>query len=323
MSDSVLLDAWHPVAWSQQLQEGRVQAARLLGQDLVLWRSQGKAMAWKDLCVHRGTRLSLGRVEQHCLVCPYHGWRYASHGRCVLMPSHPGQGPPEKARATTFACRESGGILWASLGKPTGPPPLLPPWEAPEYRKISCGPYAFQASSPRVVENFLDVAHFPFVHDGLLGDSQQAEICLQDYRVEVGPEGIVASDISVYQPDPDGTGRGARVHYTYNVTAAFQAYLTKKVTDQHFHLFLGVCPQDEHHSLAFMLIAMNYGHDLPESDLQAFQDRIVAQDRPIVESQRPELLPLDVQAELHLNSDRAAIAYRKWLRTLNIRFGTA
>ena len=173
------------------------------------------------------------------------------------------------------------------------------------------------------MENFLDVAHFPFVHDGLLGDSQQAEVDLEDYQVEVGPQGIVARDISVYQPDPDGTGRGARVHYTYNVLAPFQAYLTKQVAQQHFHLFLGVCPQDEHHSLAFMLIAMNYGHDIPELELQAFQDRIVAQDRPIVESQRPELLPLDLQAELHLRSDRAAIAYRKWLSSLGLRFGTA
>lgn len=50
---------------------------------------------------------------------------------------------------------------------------------------------------------------------------------------------------------------------------------------------------------------------------------ITLQDVPIVESQRPELLPLDLQAELHLRSDRTAIAYRKWLRELGLMFGTA
>ena len=50
---------------------------------------------------------------------------------------------------------------------------------------------------------------------------------------------------------------------------------------------------------------------------------ITLQDVPIVESQRPELLPLDLQAELHLGSDRTAIAYRKWLRELGLTFGTA
>ena len=72
-----------------------------------------------------------------------------------------------------------------------------------------------------------------------------------------------------------------------------------------------------------MIIGMNYGHDIPLSQLREFQDRIVAQDKPIVESQRPELLPLDLAEELHLRSDRTAIAYRKWLRELGLQFGTA
>jgi hypothetical protein len=37
----------------------------------------------------------------------------------------------------------------------------------------------------------------------------------------------------------------------------------------------------------------------------------------------PEMLPLDLQAELHLRSDRTAIAYRKWLRQLGLKYGTA
>jgi phenylpropionate dioxygenase-like ring-hydroxylating dioxygenase large terminal subunit len=50
---------------------------------------------------------------------------------------------------------------------------------------------------------------------------------------------------------------------------------------------------------------------------------IIDQDVPIVESQRPELLPLDLQTELHLRSDRTAIAYRKWLKELGVTFGVA
>jgi len=68
---------------------------------------------------------------------------------------------------------------------------------------------------------------------------------------------------------------------------------------------------------------MNYGHDIPEEQLLAYQNHITAQDKPIVESQRPELLPLDLQAELHLRSDKTAIAYRRWLRELGMSYGTA
>jgi phenylpropionate dioxygenase-like ring-hydroxylating dioxygenase large terminal subunit len=71
------------------------------------------------------------------------------------------------------------------------------------------------------------------------------------------------------------------------------------------------------------VIAMNYGHDVPEADLLRFQDAVTAQDKVVVESQRPELLPLDLQSELHLRSDRMAIAYRKWLREIGFSYGTA
>ena len=66
----------------------------------------------------------------------------------------------------------------------------------------------------------------------------------------------------------------------------------------------------------------SYGN-LSDGQVRSFQDDIIKQDIPIVELQRLELLPLDLQAELHLRSDRTAIAYRKWLRELGLSFGIA
>jgi phenylpropionate dioxygenase-like ring-hydroxylating dioxygenase large terminal subunit len=66
---------------------------------------------------------------------------------------------------------------------------------------------------------------------------------------------------------------------------------------------------------------MDYG-DQTDEEVRRFQDDIIAQDIPVVESQRPELLPLDLHAELHLRSDRTAIAYRRWLAELGLRVGT-
>jgi hypothetical protein len=68
---------------------------------------------------------------------------------------------------------------------------------------------------------------------------------------------------------------------------------------------------------------MNYGHDIPEAEMIAFQDKVAAQEKVIVESQRPELLPLDLREELHLRSDLMAIAYRKWLLELGMSYGIA
>ena len=68
---------------------------------------------------------------------------------------------------------------------------------------------------------------------------------------------------------------------------------------------------------------MNYAEDVPDEELREFQDKVAAQDIRIVNSQRPELLPLDLQSELHLRSDQIAIAYRRWLKQLGLQYGTS
>ena len=72
-----------------------------------------------------------------------------------------------------------------------------------------------------------------------------------------------------------------------------------------------------------MIMVRNYAFDESEEIFIEFQDKQIEQDRIIVENQKPELLPLDLQAELNLVSDRVSIAYRKMLREIGITFGTA
>ncbi len=321
LKDPVLTNDWHPVALSADLADGCVIAARILGEDVVLWRWAGEVRAWKDLCLHRGSKLSLGKVNDGNLVCAYHGWTYDEGGRCVLMPAHPEERPLSKAMVKTYAAKEGNGLIWTCLGNPAADVPVFPEWNDDSYRKIFCGPYRVRASGPRLVENFLDVAHLPIVHEGLLGDSAHAKI--DEFDVNEGVDGLTSSGIRLWQPDPDGTGRGAPVVYTYKVFKPLTAYFAKESSKQGFSMMMSVTPLDETESIMWMTIAMNYAHEVPAEQLRAFQDKIVAQDMRVVESQRPELLPLDLQAELHLRSDRMAIAYRRWLRRLGLTFGTA
>ena len=207
------------------------------------------------------------------------------------------------------------------LGQPASGVPAFAEWSDASYRKILCGPYSMNAAGPRLIENFLDVAHFPFVHEAYLGD--RAHAALPDYEAEITADGVIARDIRVWQPDPDGTGVGSLVSYTYQALRPLTARFTKHSNENEFAIFLTVTPVEATRSLAWMWIAMNYAFDVPAADIRAFQDQIVAQDVPIVESQRPEALPLDLQAELHLRSDRTAIAYRRWLAELGWTFGVA
>ncbi len=321
IEDPILLNDWHAVLPLAQVEaQGNVIGARVLGEDIVIWKAGEQIRAWKDLCVHRGTRLSLGEAQaDDTLMCPYHGWTYAADGQCVRIPAHPEQRPPAKARAFVYHAKVAYDMVWVCLGEPAHDIPQFAEWHDDAYRKILCGAYEFQAAGPRMVENFLDVAHFPFVHENILGVQERPEI--PDYEVVTDERGIRATDIRVYQPNPDGTHVPNWVTYTYEVYRPLVAYFRKEA-DEKFAILLMVTPIEEVKSLMWMWMVMTHA-DGTDDMLRAFQDEIAYQDLPIVQSQRPELLPLDLQAELHLRSDKTAIAYRRWLNALGLSFGTS
>jgi phenylpropionate dioxygenase-like ring-hydroxylating dioxygenase large terminal subunit len=319
--DPVLQGDWFVVARSRDVPPGAVRAASVLGQDLVLWRSDGAVHCWQDLCVHRGARLSIGTVADGRLRCAYHGWTYDGAGQCVRIPAQPGLPPPARARARAYAVAERHGLIWMSFDPSTPGPPLVPELGDPSFHTDAAGPFRVAASGPRLIENFLDVAHLPIVHDGSLGTSERAEI--NDYQVESTPDGPFARDIRIFQPNPDGSGKASEVSYDYGVLRPLAVYLTKKLRGQLQVIMFFVTPVNTAESDAYFLSGRNYADDRSPAEREAFTRLIMGQDTGVVESQRPELLPLDLQAELHLRSDRMAVAYRQWLKRVGLSFGTS
>ena len=115
---------WHPVAFSAELADEPAHAD-LLGEPLVLWRGRDRSpRAMSDVCIHRGTALSLGRVSGDEIVCPYHAWRYAADGRCTAIPQldDPAR-VPAKARVAAFRAQERYGLIWVALSEPRWPLP--------------------------------------------------------------------------------------------------------------------------------------------------------------------------------------------------------
>lgn len=323
ITDPVLINDWHPVASLDQFADRAVLATKLLGESIVIWSDGEQFHAWQDLCIHRGAKLSLGKVLDGCLMCPYHGWTYSAEGRCVRMPAHPSQTPPAKAQVRCYSVRERYGLLWVCLGTPTCDIPTFPEWHQPGFVGAVCGPFShIRANGPRLIENYLDAAHFPFVHEGVLGDPNHPEI--GDFETRITEHGVESDPIEVYQPDPYG-GSAGRVTYTYHAFRPLTAHFAKHMPGATNGMVLTVTPHDELDSTAWFIVATTARDDAAALKTE-YTPRIAAifeEDRAIVESQRPELLPLDLQAELHLRSDRVAIAYRTWLRQLGMWFGTA
>ncbi len=314
---------WHPVALAEEVVQAPL-AVRLLEQDLVLWRDlQGQVRAFVDRCPHRGARLSLGRVHADRLECPYHGWQFTSDGHCAQVPAVPDFVPPPAHCVRSFATQQAYGLVWVQLEAADTALPKFAPEGDDHLRKLNCGPYEVAASAPRIVENFLDMAHFGFVHEGWLGSRDAAVI--EHYMVENTPNGIKATNCKVRQPQARlHATAAAQVHYSYEVTDPYTAMLTKLPEpgggswSESVGLF--ICPvTPETSRVWFRLAVADFAS--PDEQFQAFQHQIFTQDQPVLESQQPKCLPLELRAELHCAADRMSSAYRRYLKSCGISFG--
>jgi len=317
---------WHPVADARDV-ASQPLSVQLLERQLVLWRdASGAVQAFADQCPHRGARLSLGRVVNGRLECPYHGWQFAGSGHCEHVPALPSFTPPSTHCARRFECCEQHGLVWVRLAEGTAALPAFGAEEDAHLRKLNCGPYDVAASAPRIIENFLDMSHFGFVHEGWLGSRDATAI--DDYRVESTATGLLATGCKAWQPQSNlHSTAAAQVEYTYEVTAPYAAVLTK-VPEAHTTAVQGwresiglfICPLTPETSRVWFRLAVA-DFDSPDEKLQAFQHTIFTQDQPVLESQRPKRLPLDVRAELHTAADKASSAYRRFLAKTGITFG--
>jgi phenylpropionate dioxygenase-like ring-hydroxylating dioxygenase large terminal subunit len=122
---------WIPVVQSTELAPGgRVKRVKILGEDLVAYRSPGgRVGVLAEFCAHRRASLYFARNEERGLRCVYHGWQYDPCGRCVDMPNErPESNFQDKVTLPAYPCAERGGVVWTYMG-PANPPPGLPDLE--------------------------------------------------------------------------------------------------------------------------------------------------------------------------------------------------
>jgi len=315
---------WHPVAFTSDLADKPI-GTDLLGEPLVVWRGPGGLRAMSDLCVHRGTALSLGWVSGDELVCPYHGWRYAGDGRCVAIPQleDPARVPP-KARVPAFRAKERYGLIWVALDEPRWPLPEVPELENGSWATVQAGPYRLRCDAARQVENFTDFGHFPWVHPGLLGDPERPVVPRHDVRTDgnvlryaiVRPEAPNSDDFPVFGNDQSGPPQRRS---SYELHLPYTIVLRLGWGGAHGMVyFFASQPRGADRCAGYVVIGRNYNLEQPERVLQDFEDTIFGQDQVVVESQRPERVPFDLADELHLKFDAVAVAYRKAMRALGL-----
>lgn len=316
-----LFACWHPVAYGDEIQRNAPFGTFLLDEPLVVWRSsQGEIHAMRDVCIHRGTALSLGWIQDDCLVCPYHAWRFNKEGNCVHIPQAPDTPIPSKAKTPTYHCIEQFGLVWVALKNPEYPLPAIPEYEDAAWKFVRTGPFEWKSDSSRQVENFTDFGHFPWVHPGLLGDPERPKVPECEVRVEgsvlhysiVRPEAVNSEDFPIFanteviRPERKSV---YELHLPYTIVLRLGWGGEKGM----IYFFVSQ-PISKNRCRGYCIIGRNYDHNEPDTVLQDFEEVIFNQDQRIVESQRPEQVPFDFSEELHLKFDTVAMNYRRTMK---------
>jgi len=145
------LNHWHVLSFAGGLDRTKPHKFRVGELPLVTWfeNATGNPTTTLDVCRHMGSRLHHGRVENGCLVCPYHGLKHGS----------------KQAFGET---KEFEGKIWWSHTPKHARPPSSPFFKNKRYAS-STVQVDMEASLMDSVYNVMDITHPQYVHSGPAG----------------------------------------------------------------------------------------------------------------------------------------------------------
>jgi vanillate O-demethylase monooxygenase subunit len=190
-AQSVVRNSWYVAGLAKDFPKETLSGHVIAKRPIVIWRTKdGDIAAFDDRCSHKRFPLSKGRLmADGTLECAYHGLRYDTSGKCVMIPSHPTGPISPQAKVIGFPVKEQDGLVWIWPGDParaeTRQPPRLPEVGDDRWESIVVGPMQVPANYLLLIENLLDITHFYPLHDGNIGDIANSRIPIELEEGEV------------------------------------------------------------------------------------------------------------------------------------------
>ena len=317
LSSKAMRTHWQVVASSTDVSPGPL-GVRLLGDDYVIWRGpEGDLVAAPDRCPHREAPLSAGTVKDGCLSCIYHGWTFAGGGRCSDVPSADEGVPiPPKANLSTIGVTEKYGLVWLCPAEPSAPIPEMSVDSDPSFRRINTGVAVWKVSAPRMVDNFLDISHFPYVHVGTFGGAQDSNVPpIELVDLDDGYHGYRYEVVAKNPEEAQKTSGSAESVVERVMTTGFHLPLAVRSTIAYetglVHIILLLAtPIDEVTSYFTFVIWRNDDFDVPAEDVIQFDRAIGEEDRVMLERLSGEL-PMERTALVSVRADKASVEWRR------------
>ena len=319
---SLLDDQWYAVATSDAITTNPL-AVTLRDRDVVMWRNAaGVLQASPDRCTHREAPLSHGTVNNGCLTCPYHGWTFGDAGRCIDVPSSgPDAAIAPTAHLAMFAVEEHYGLVWLCTGTPSAPVPHLGVDADPSFTRLNTGMQTWNAAGSRMIDNMLDVAHFPYTHAGTFGREQ--ELVVPHYSLTQLDDTFHGYEYSVTvnnEGDATSMSGGGDAVITLDMSTGFALPYSVRSTMSYDNgieqtLFMTAAPISAERSYFTFVLWRNDDVSETGQEIVDFELAVALEDQAMLEQLSGEL-SLDRGALVDVASDKASLEWRRRYREL-------
>lgn len=296
---------WTPLAEARSVGRRPLRLV-LAGEPVVLFRgAEGAIGALIDRCPHRGAALSLGKVCDGLLECPFHGWRFDVSGANRHVPLNP-EARRETLGATALPVRVIGGLVWVFTAVTAAPPePVAPPeLSDPGLRRV-CLTRDWACHWTRAMENMLDSPHLPFVHRRTIG---------KPLRRRMTP----TSRMEVTWEDTDFGGRAAATldgappggHLVFHRPNMMTLHIP--IPGKRLRIHALVIPAAEGRTRLMVVASRDFARSPLLDPVFAWMNgRIADEDQAVVESSSPAEIPPPGQ-ERSVGADRATLQFRRY-----------
>jgi vanillate O-demethylase monooxygenase subunit len=320
--DPLLRKAWHSIGRVGEINEQPTRHT-LLGQDWVIFRSDSEIVAFEDRCPHRLAPLSLGTVCDQTISCAYHGWQFDFAGSCTKIPA---LGPDAKIPPTAKLVRPFGvvehlGMIFLAPEEPLTPLPDVAVHNDPSFLIGEVPIIEARASAGFMADNFLDMAHFPFLHAKTFGTDEAEEVAPYEVVRNGATFEAFYEHLFANREDPlvdEGLHPLIqRRRLTYRYTAPFSLTLQIDFLDAGGTNVIGFFIQPVDRETCRLYSAL-WRDDL-NGDLGRMQEAVdfevavIEEDLWLQRAYRSLGFPIDLTVEVHTRADRITIALRRAL----------
>ena len=170
----MILNQWYAILPSKKIKVGKVIGVKRMNMDLVIFRNKdGEIGCVVDQCTHRGAALSLGKIKDNCIQCPFHGLEFNKIGKCVFIPANGKSSREEISRYNIkhYIVKEENEIIYIWYGDEEKVTNELPFFDKEINNSFVFSEFEdyWNSHYSRCIENQLDVVHLPFVHKNTIG----------------------------------------------------------------------------------------------------------------------------------------------------------